>query len=233
MIIRVVKKAYKILKSNERMRIRVILLVAFSVRFLSILPHGNGIVVPYRDQNTYYSLARCIVDDGYLGVPEVPRGPYIEHRQANPHPEGFYPTFHDSISAVWDKQGYLYGMVPWGKPNSFFEPLYPLLSAGMYIIFGDNFFFWRLIHVLLGTLLVYFIYDFSRRAFKDWRVTSISAIWVSLYPHAIFYSWILMSEILLLVLMAMGFWTYIRLTENPNWRWIDQGWRSYPYTCPQ
>ncbi len=213
------RRFYDVFILDDKKRLQYILIFAFALRLLSILPHGNGIVVPYRDQNTYYSLARCIVDDGYLGIPSEPRGPYLEHREEHKRPEGFYPTFHDSLAAVWDEQGYLYGVVKWGEPNSFFEPLYPLLSAAMYIVFGDNFFFWRLVHVLLGTLLVYFIYDIGRRAFKDWRIATFAALWVSVYPHAIFYSWILMSEALLLVLLAAGFWAYFRLLDKPSWFW--------------
>jgi len=213
------KKLYKFFRDNEPRRIWTILLLAFIIRFLSILPYGNGIALPYRDQNTYYGLGRCIVEEGFLGVPSKGVGPYIEHRNANPRPPGFYPTFHDSMAAVWENEGMVYGVVEWGKPNSFFEPLYPLMTAGMYLVFGDNFFFWRLIHVILGTLLVYFIYDIGMKAFKDWRIATLSALWITFYPNAIFYSWILMSEVLLLALLAAAFWAYFRLLDNPKWHW--------------
>ncbi|MCX6639817.1 MAG: glycosyltransferase family 39 protein [bacterium] len=197
----------------------MIVTVAFALRFLLILPHGNGIVVPYRDQNTYYSLARALVDDGYLGVPREPRGPYLEHRAKNLRSIGFYPAFHDSMSAVWDEQGFLYGMVEWGKPNSFFEPLYPLFTAGMYLVFRNNFFFWRLINVFLGTLLVFLVYDVGKRAFRDYRVGTIAAVYVCFYPHFLFYTWILMAESLLLTLLGCGFWAYYRYLETPRWSW--------------
>ncbi|MBU0517312.1 glycosyltransferase family 39 protein [bacterium] len=212
------KKIYSYFEVNETRRIRTIILIAFALRFLSILPHGNDIVVPYRDQNTYYATGRCIVEEGFLGVPSKAVGPYIEHRNQNPKPHDYYPSFHDSIAAVWEAEGTIYGVVKWGGPNSFFEPLYPLLTAGMYRVFGDNFFFWRMIHVILGTLLVYFIYDIGLRAFKDWRVATLAALWVTFYPNAIFYSWILMAEVLLLVLLAAGFWAYFRLLDKPTWQ---------------
>ncbi len=214
-----VKRFYRLFLADEKTRIWSILIFAFALRFLSILPHGNGIVVPYRDQNTYYSLARAIVDDGFLGVPTIPRGPYVEHRDDHLRQAGFYPAFHDSMCAVWDEQGYLYGIVEWGKPNSFFEPLYPLVSAGFYLLFGDNFFFWRFIHVFLGTLLVFFVYDIAKRAFKDWRISTLAALYAAIYPHFIFYSWILMAEALLFTLLAAGFWAYFRLLDKPRWYW--------------
>ncbi len=206
-------------KSDESFRIRSLLIFAFLLRLISILPYGNQITFPYRDQNTYYSLARALVDDGYLGVPTVPRGPYVEDRTRNPHPEGFYPAFHDSIVAMWDAERRLYGMVEWGKPNSFFEPLYPLMAAGMYLLFGDRFFFWRLVHVLMGVLLVYFVYDIGKRAFRDERVGTIAALYTCIYPHFIFYSWILMAEALLLVLLALGLFAYFRMLDRPRWYW--------------
>jgi 4-amino-4-deoxy-L-arabinose transferase-like glycosyltransferase len=110
-------------------------------------------------------------------------------------------------------------MVPWGKPNSFFEPLYPLLTAGLYKLFGDRFFFWRLVHVLLGTLLVFLVYDIGKRAFKDDRIGIIAGLYTALYPHFIFYSWVLMAESLLLLTLAVGFWAYFRLLESPRWTW--------------
>ena len=219
MIARLLQSIYRAFLAEERVRIRFILIFAFALRFLSILPHGNDITVPFRDQNTYYTLGRALVEDGYLGVPQEAKGPYIEHRDKHPRPIDFYPTFHDSMAAVWDEQGYLYGMVEWGKPNSFFEPLYPLLTATFYLFFGDNLFFWRLVHVLMGTLLIFLIYDIGKRAFKDWRIATIAALYASLYPHFIFYSWVLMAEQLLLLLLAAGLWAYSRLLDNPRWHW--------------
>lgn len=218
-MLHILKETLRPFLMDERKRLWSLLLFAFALRFLSILPYGNGITLPFRDQNTYYSLARAIVDDGFLGVPTVPRGPYVEHRVESPRGEDFYPAFHDSMAAVWDAQGYLYGMVAWGKPNSFFEPLYPLMTAGFYLLFGDRLFYWRLVHVLMGTLLVFLVYDIAKHAFKDDRIAVVAALYTSVYPHFIFYSWILMSEALLLVLLAAGFWAYFHLLDRPRWYW--------------
>ena len=218
-MLKIAGKFYDRFLLKERSRLLILLGIAFLLRFISILPYGNGISVPYRDQNTYYSLARAIVDDGFLGVPKVARGPYIEHRETRPRPPGYYPAFHDSIATLWEKQGYLYGVVKWGQPNSMFEPLYPGLSAGLYILFGDRFFYWRLVHVLMSTLLVWLIYDIGKRAFKDDRIATIAGFWAAFYPHFIFYSWILMAEGLLLLLLALGVWAYFRLLETPRWTW--------------
>jgi len=205
---------------EERFRIRTLLILAFSIRFLSILPYGNGVRVPFRDQNVYYSLARAIADDGYLGIPREPRGPYIESRELRqPRPAGFYPAFHDSICALWDREGRIYGVMEWGKPNSFWEPLYPLLAAALYIGFGDNFFLWRLLHIIMGALLVLLIYDIGKRAFRDERIGAIAALYTCFYPHFVFYSGLLMPEVLLLLFLALGFWAYFHLLEKPRWSW--------------
>ncbi len=205
---------------EERLRIRALLLLAFLIRFLSILPLGNGVSYPLRDQNTYYLLGRAIVDDGFLGVPREARGPYVETRDIlQPRPEGFYPAFHDSMAAVWDAQGRLYGIVEWGKPSSFWEPFYALICSGLYVVFGDNFFFWRLVHVILATLLIFFVYDLGRRAFKDERIGTWAALYACFYPHFIFYSRILMPETLLILLLAIGTWAYFRLVEKPRYGW--------------
>lgn len=220
MIFNVIRGLYRSLSIDERKRIWFILLLAFLLRFISIIPHGKGITLPLRDQNVYYSLARAIIDDGHFGVPTDSLGPYFESRQQQPQPEGLYSAFHDSICAIWYGQGgYFYGVVEWGKPNSFYQPVYPLVCAGMYLLFGDNFFFWRLVHVLLGTFLVYFIYDIGKRAFKDEKIATIAALYACFYPHFIFYSWILMSEVAMMVLLAAGFWAYFRLLKHSKWSW--------------
>lgn len=123
------------------------------------------------------------------------------------------------MAAVWDAEGRLYGMVEWGKPNSFFEPLYPLISAGFYILFGDRLFFWRLMHVIMGTLLVLLVYDIGKRAFNDERIGLFAALYATVYPHFVFYSWTLMAEPLLVLLLAAGFWAYFRLLGHPRWYW--------------
>jgi 4-amino-4-deoxy-L-arabinose transferase-like glycosyltransferase len=213
------RKLYTRFLAPERTRLIVLLSFAFGLRLLAILPYGNGISLPFRDQNTYYSLARALVDDGYLGVPTIARGPYVAYRNDHPRPPGFYPAFHDSMAAVWDAEGYLYGVVKWGEANSFFEPLYPLLSAGLYMLFGDRFFFWRLVHVIMSTALVYLIYDIGKRAFRDERVGTIAGFYTAVYPHFIFYAWILMAEGFLLLLLALGMWAYVRMLETPRWTW--------------
>ena len=206
--------------AEERFRIRVLLLLAFAIRFISILPLGSGINYPLRDQNTYYSLARALVDDGYLGVPREARGPYVATRDVKQaRPEGFYPAFHDSMSAVWEAEGRLYGVVEWGKPNSFFEPVYPLFSAAMYILFGDNFFFWRLVNILLSSALVYFVYDLGKRAFRDERIGTWAALYACFYPHYLFYGRILMAETLLILMLALIVWAYFRLLDQPRFGW--------------
>ncbi|MFH1861703.1 MAG: glycosyltransferase family 39 protein [bacterium] len=219
--------------ADERLRLRVLLMGAFLIRLLPIIPFGNNITTPYRDQNTYYLLGRAIAEEGFFGATENPRGPYIEFRNRNPHPEGFYPTFHDSMAAAWDAEHRFYGIVEWGKPSSYWEPLYPLLTAGLWILFGDHFFFWRLIHVLIGTILVYFVYDIGKRAFRDPRVGFWAALITCFYPHILFYSWFLMAEGLLLFLLAAAFWAYFRLLEEPRWYWallIGVGFAAFSLT---
>ncbi len=202
----------------ERTMLWGLIALAFLIRLAFIAPVGNGIYLPLRDQNTYYSLARALVDDGFLGVPTQERGPYLEWRQSQPVPE-HYPAFKDSIDQAWDAEKRLYGMVEWGQPNSFFEPLFPLYSAGLYLAFGDRFFFWRLANVLLGTLLVFLVYDIGKRAFRRPAVGLLAAFYVAIYPNFVFYSRVLMAETFLVTLLALGVWCYFRLLGQPRWYW--------------
>ena len=200
-------------------RLWTIFLIALSLRMLFIIPKGNSIAVPYRDQNTYYALGRAIVDDGFLGPPtnhEV--GPYYEYRLNNPPPLGKIPEIRQRMIERWDADKHYYGVMKWGAPSSFFEPLYPLYSAACYWIFGDRFFFWRALLAIISAATCLLVFGIGRRLFSE-GVGYIAAMICALYPYFIFYTVFLMSETFLIFFLALSVYCFVRLREEPVIRW--------------
>lgn len=207
--------ALKIFQLPPRKIMLVIFLTAMLVRMVFIIPKGNRIAPPLRDQNTYYSLGRALVEDGYLGPPKIPnKGPYLEYRDNNPHPLGELPENQRKMFERWDAEKRYYGVMEWGKPSSFFEPGYPLLAAGMYYLFGDRLFFHRLILALLSSLTCLLVYGTARRLFND-KAGIIAGFISVFYPYFIFYTVILMSETLIIFLLALSMYYFVRL-RNEN-----------------
>ncbi|MBC8278230.1 MAG: glycosyltransferase family 39 protein [FCB group bacterium] len=195
-----------------------IFILAMVLRMLFIIPKGNRIAPPLRDQNTYYALGRALVDDGYLGPPvNQTVGPYYEFRENNPPPLGAVPEIRQKMMDRWDAEKRYYGVVAWDEPSSFFEPLYPLFSAGAYILFGDKFFFHRVLLGIMSSLTCLLIFGIGRRMFSE-TVGVIAGLISAVYPYFIFYTVVLMSETFLIFFMALTLYLFIRLRNDPGWK---------------
>ena len=195
-----------------------IFLIAMVLRMLFIIPKGNRIAAPIRDQNTYYILSRALVDDGYLGPPtDHTVGPYYKYREENPPPFGAIPEIRQKMMDRWDAEKRYYGVVAWDAPTSFFEPLYPLFSAGAYLLFGDKFFFHRLLLALMSSLTCLLVFGIGRRLFSE-NAGVIAGLLSAVYPYFIFYTVVLMSETFLIFFMALTLYLFVRLRNDPGWK---------------
>jgi len=193
-----------------------IFLLAMTLRLLFILPKGNGIAVPIRDQNTYYALGRAIVDDGYLGPPTNQLvGPYYEFREKHPPPLGAIPEYRQKLMDRFDKEQYYYGVIKWGHPTSMFEPLYPLFSAGAYLVFGDRFFWHRFVLAIMSAGTCLFVYGIGRRLFNE-NTGRIAGLISAFYPYFIFYTVFLMSETFAIFFLAGAVYYFVRLKDEPG-----------------
>ena len=203
---------------SGKTKLWTVFLIAMSVRLIFILPKGNSIAVPYRDQNTYYALGRALVDDGFLGVPSNPEvGPYFKYRRNNPPPMGKIPEIRLKMIERWDAEKRLYGVIKWGAPSSFFEPLYPLFSAGCYKLFGDRFLFWRLLLAVMSSVTCLLVFSIGKRLFTQ-GIGYIAALICAVYPYFVFYTVFLMSETFLFFFLALSVYYFVRLREEPGWR---------------
>ena len=205
----------KLFNANNRTA-WVIFLIAMSLRLLFIIPKGNDISTPIRDQNTYYVFGRALVEDGFLGPPTQPEvGPYYEFREKHPPPFGAIPEIRRKMMDRWDAEKYYYGCMKWGAPSSFFEPLYPLFTAGAYIVFGEKFFWHRLLLAIMSSVTCLLAYGIGRRLFSE-KAGAIAGVICAFYPYFIFYTVILMSETLLIFFMTLSGYFFIRLRNEPG-----------------
>lgn len=190
--------------------------LAMAARLAFIIPWGNKIAVPYRDQNTYYALGRGLVEDGHIGPPKQPMvGPYYEFREKHPPPLGAIPEYRLKMYERWDEEERYYGVVKWGEPSAFYEPLYVMFSAFSYWATGDRFFYWRLALALMSAFTCILVFHISRRIFNE-NTGYIAAVVCALYPYFIFYTAFLMSETFIIFFLALSVLYYFRLMDKPS-----------------
>ena len=117
----------------------------------------------------------------------------------------------------WDGQArsfWLSGLMhPDGKPYR--PPLYPLLLAGVYQLHGHVPTAARLWQALLGTATCALLYACGRRLGGP-GVGLVAAALAALYPLFIFFSGVLMSETLLVLLTTAVLWAALRWAAAPT-----------------
>jgi 4-amino-4-deoxy-L-arabinose transferase-like glycosyltransferase len=188
------------------------------LRLLFILPKGNHIATPFRDQNVFYMLGRAIVEEGYLGPPSQREvGPYYEYRETHPPPLGAIPEIRLKMMQRWDEERHYYGTAKWGAPTSIYEPLYPLYSAFAYKLFGDRFLYHRLILALMSSFTCILVFSIGKRLFNE-KTGYLSALICAFYPYFIFYTVFLMSETFFIFFLALSVYFLVKIKDNPNWK---------------
>lgn len=203
---------------NRKQRLWAIFALAMVLRLAFIIPRGNNIAVPYRDQNTYYMLGRALAEDGFLGPPtNREAGPYYEYRQNHPPPMGVIPEIRVKMMERWDAEKRYYGVMKWGAPSSFFEPLYPFFSAFVYKVFGDRFLYHRILLAVMSAFTCIIIFAIGRRLFSE-GTGYIAALISAFYPYFIFYTVFLMSEIFIIFFLALSVYYFVRLKDEPGWK---------------
>ena len=161
-------------------------------------------------------LGRALVEDGFLGPPTAREsGPYYDYRESHPPPMGGIPEIRQKMMDRWDAEKRYYGVVKWGEPSSFFEPLYPLFSAGAYLVFGDRFLFHRLLLAVMGSFTCLVVFGIGKRLLNEG--TGYIAAWLcALYPYFIFYTVFLMSETFLIFFLALSIYYYVAMWQDPT-----------------
>ncbi len=106
-----------------------------------------------------------------------------------------------------------------GQPTSLRPPLYPMLVAGIYRVFGcENYEAVRLVQMLLGLSIAVLVHAMARPLFGA-RVALLSAALCCFYPSLIIYGNLLLTEILFT-------WLLCAVCLALEWFLLGQGLRS-------
>lgn len=92
-------------------------------------------------------------------------------------------------------------------------PLFPLILAGIYKIFGHNYMLARIFQALLASIAVLFIYLLSIDIFRNKAAAVISCLIYSLYPSLIAYTGLLYSETVFIFLLVISMY-FLNLSIN-------------------
>ncbi len=93
----------------------------------------------------------------------------------------------------------------WEQPTSFRAPGFPLFLAGIYKLFGVNYFAARVAFSLIGAMTVVILFLAARRFTSEpWAL--LCAFLLALYPHHAYYSIHFLSEPLYTLLLLSATW---------------------------
>lgn len=94
-------------------------------------------------------------------------------------------------------------------------PLFPLILAGIYKVFGHNYMLARVFQALLASITVLFIYLLSRDIFRNEAAAVISCLIYSLYPSLIAYTGLLYSETTFIFFLVISMY-FLNLSINSS-----------------
>ena len=104
-------------------------------------------------------------------------------------------------------------------------PLWPLIIAGLSVIFGPNDYFARIFLSLVGSGTCVLVYFFARDLFS-WRIGVVAGVFAAIYPELYIYDgWLYTESLYIFLLFAICYALYrLQLTPERNWRiWIICG----------
>lgn len=140
------------------------------------------------------------------------------------------PQFRIPVIDEWsydDKaQGILMGTWPNGKVF-YQDPLYPYFLALIYWLIGRDVSAVKVIHVFLGGLHVFFVFEICRRLFGT-ATAKIGSLLAALYKPLFFFEGVLTKEILSLVLTDLGILCLLWANgQSITDSWVKWAWRFF------
>jgi 4-amino-4-deoxy-L-arabinose transferase-like glycosyltransferase len=112
---------------------------------------------------------------------------------------GDEPDYHRHASDIAAGRGFL---TPAGEPTAARPPLYPIVLAGVYRLFGPNHAAGRVLQMALGVGIVLLTYLVARKLFSS-DVGLIAAAFAAVNPSLVYLSALLMTENLAIVLLLL------------------------------
>ena len=114
------------------------------------------------------------------------------------------------MNAIW-------GVIRIGEPSAFFEPVVPLIFAGLYKVFGPTLIAPRILQSLLEALVVWMIYSIGVTAFPRSSAPGIAALIYTFYPFTIMFSGALNTQPIYLFLQISLIYIFYKFVQKPGW----------------
>jgi 4-amino-4-deoxy-L-arabinose transferase-like glycosyltransferase len=115
--------------------------------------------------------------------------------------------------------GYGYCFVP-GHPSLLRAPLYPLIMAGLYALFGHHYAVMLGVQVLIGGLSASVLVILGRRLLRNSASPLVAACMFACHPLLIFATGLLYSETIYLFLLLLFTYSGLRMVERKG----QKGW---------
>jgi 4-amino-4-deoxy-L-arabinose transferase-like glycosyltransferase len=128
------------------------------------------------------------------------------------------------MAIQWDEISHLYGglLLVHGQPQEYmaiygyYPPLYDLLTAGYFAIFGVSVAAGRLVAVTFSLLSIWLVFEFANRTYGP-KIALISSILLGVMPGFFWISRVAMLETLLIFFFSLAmffFFTWLRFNQN-------------------
>ncbi len=91
-------------------------------------------------------------------------------------------------------------------------PVFPLFIAGVYSLFGENYWAIRLVQIIISSLSCILVY-FLSKAVMDKNTARISAFMTAIYPFFIFFTGFVLTETLFVFLLLLSIY-FLQLTKK-------------------
>jgi 4-amino-4-deoxy-L-arabinose transferase-like glycosyltransferase len=141
-----------------------------------------------------------------------------------PHASRIVPGLNTSVGMSFDGyeliarqlvQGHGYRLAAGAPPTAARAPLYPLLLAVLYRVFGTGVAPVLWTHALLGALACAFVFLAARRMF-GLAAGVVAGLLFAVFPPHLWWSQYVLSETLLVTLIAATSYAVVRLVEEPS-----------------
>ncbi|WP_337104128.1 ArnT family glycosyltransferase [Paenibacillus sp. YIM B09110] len=107
-------------------------------------------------------------------------------------------------------------------PNAFVMPGFPVLLSAVYLIFGTDLIWFRLLQVILSVITLFVVYKISQKFMKESYCILIAAI-MAIYPGFIYANGLVLTEVSFTLLMALFLWML--------WLGVESGSKIHLVLC--
>ncbi len=97
-----------------------------------------------------------------------------------------------------------------GSPTHIRPPIYPILLAGIYLLFGHKFIYVLIFQSIFGALTVIIVFLICKEIFEKQIIANLTGLFLCIYPPLIVYTQIIGSETLYTFLLSLVIHFFIK-----------------------